>query len=53
MTRPYADIPLADLVEGYRKMREALERIRDHDGSSYRFGDEIRAIAREALEALK
>jgi hypothetical protein len=31
------------------ELEAALIRIRDHDGVSYRFGDEVREIARQAL----
>lgn len=33
------------------RLRGALEKIANHDGVSYRFGDEVREIARTALEA--
>ena len=33
-----------------RECRSALERIRDHNGVSYRFGDVVREIASGALQ---
>jgi len=48
---------MADVRETYvertaecLRYRQALIAIRDHDGVSYRFGDEVRRIAREALD---
>jgi hypothetical protein len=40
---------LSQLTREVDELREALTKIADHDGVSYRFGDEIRAMAREAL----
>jgi hypothetical protein len=36
-------------IEEVERLRSALEKIANHDGVSYRFGDEVRAIARDAL----
>ncbi len=47
---PEAASALINMEKRIGEMRSALERIRDHDGISYRYGDEIRAIAVAALK---
>jgi len=40
---------ITDLQTRLERYETALRTIADHDGVSYRFGDEVRAIARKAL----
>jgi hypothetical protein len=39
----------SEAIERAAELEAALRKIADHDGVSYRFGDEVRAIANEAL----
>jgi len=46
---PDAIATIRSLQAENERLSGALARIRDHDGVSYRFGDEVRQIARDAL----
>lgn len=49
-TPPTSTDERKDVLEAQvERLTEALRRIRDHDGVSYRFGDEVRLIAEAAL----
>lgn len=55
MTRPYADLPLSEMVERYRVMRTALERIAHlaaQDGSPKASLKLVAIIVGETLEAV-